>query len=508
MFSAKKLVFNCRCPERVLVALLLLLGFLLRLTGLGSFPPGLNQDEASIGYDAWSLLTAGIDRNGAAWPVLFTSWGSGQNVLYAYLSLPFLAIFGLSPLSLRLCAGFWGSISLLFFWHLARKQGGSGFGLTALAVLALNPWHLLLSRWALESNLLPAFLLLGLWLLSRTEEQPRLLPAAAAVFALSLYAYGTAFLYLPFFLLFASIHLLRRRRVTPGNWLLSLGLFLLLALPLGVCQLRNALGLPGLRIGCFTLPALTETRQSSTVSCSLRNLAALLRLLWTQRDGLVWNSAGPFGLFYGKAGLLFVLLGLWNTIRQLRRRELPDGEIYLLLALLASLPAACFIQVNINRVNFFFLPLLWLQAKGLWLLMDLWRPLRYALPALLLAAALGLGHYYVTDYAAALGPAFHEGLPEAIAYADGLDAERVWISGSVNQPYIYVLFVTQTPATDFLETVNYWDPDAPFRHVLEFGRYRFYGSPPEGLCILPIGEADGEILRVFGGYAVVLRQPL
>ena len=118
--------------ELYLASAILLAGALLRFLCLGRFPPGLNQDEASIGFDAWSLLQEGIDRNGDAWPVLFVSWGSGQNVLYAYLSLPFLALFGLSAASLRLCAAFWGSVSLAAFWLLARRAGGRGFGLLAL----------------------------------------------------------------------------------------------------------------------------------------------------------------------------------------------------------------------------------------------------------------------------------------------------------------------------------------------------------------------------------------
>ena len=70
-----------RRREWLIAGSILLMGALLRFLCLGSFPPGLNQDEASIGYDAWSLLHYGVDRCGSAWPVLLVSWGSGQNVL-------------------------------------------------------------------------------------------------------------------------------------------------------------------------------------------------------------------------------------------------------------------------------------------------------------------------------------------------------------------------------------------------------------------------------------------
>jgi len=77
---------------------LIVLGCVLRLAALGAVPCGLNQDEASAGYEAWALLQSGVDRCGKAWPVLFVSWGSGQNVLMSYLAMPFVALLGLSPL--------------------------------------------------------------------------------------------------------------------------------------------------------------------------------------------------------------------------------------------------------------------------------------------------------------------------------------------------------------------------------------------------------------------------
>ena len=490
--------------ELCLAAGLLLAGALLRFLCLGAFPPGLNQDEASIGFDAWSLLRWGMDRNGDAWPVLFVSWGSGQNVLYAYLSLPFLALFGLGAVPLRLCAAFWGSVSLAAFWLLARQAGGKGFGLLALALLALNPWHLLLSRWALESNLLPAFLLLGVLALSYVNRRPWMLCLAAALFALGLYAYGTAFLFLPLFLLGASIRVLRRGYVKLRHFLPALAVFLLIAFPLALCQLRNALGLPGMKLLWMTLPALTETRQAATVSLSLKHLADLGKLLWRQSDGLPWNSAGPFGLVYGLPGLLFVLLGLGSLLGKLGKRELGDAQAYVLLALLSALAASLFIEVNVNRVNFLFLPLIWCQAEGLAFLWRRFSPALLPCLAALGAAAVLLGNWYVTKGAEKIGPAFHQGLTEAIAYAESLEPEHIWISGKVNMPYIYVLFETGADAGEFLATVRWRNPRGAFRQAASFGKYSFYGQPPEGICILPRAEAE-EPLAVFGGYAVVFR---
>lgn len=502
---------NMRMERRELAAVLALLclGAVLRLLGLGFFPPGLNQDEASTGCDAWALLVSGMDRNGDSWPVLFTSWGSGQNALYAYVLLPLLALLGRSVTVLRLPAALLGTLSLFLIWRMGRRHGGPVMGLCALGLLALDPWHLLISRWALESNLLPFCLLLGVYFLDLAlDGRPWCILPAAAALALGLYAYGTAFLFLPLFLLPCCLLLLRRRfPVLP--FLAALGLFILLALPVFLCNLRNLLGMDSGKLLCFTLPRLTQTRQAATMSFSLHNLLDTLKLLWRQSDGLPWNSAGPFGLLWGIPGLALSLGGLGCSLCRIARRKGEDADLIALFALAAGLVSCLFIHVNVNRVNFLFLPLVWFQAVGLRALLEALPALRIPVCLLLLCALCLLCRYCLTRQRADLEPAFHTGLLEAVASVEDGE-ERVWITNKVNMPYVYVLFARGTPPEEFQADVVYADPEAPFRHVTRFGRWRF-GSvlPEDGLCILPLEEArrDEEngylrIREVFGLYAV------
>ena len=88
--------------ENALFLGLILLGAAVRLVWLGDVPLGLNQDEASIGYEAWALLEHGVDRHGYRYPVHFIAWGSGQNALYAYLAMPFIEFLGLNVVAVRL----------------------------------------------------------------------------------------------------------------------------------------------------------------------------------------------------------------------------------------------------------------------------------------------------------------------------------------------------------------------------------------------------------------------
>ena len=47
----------------LILIIILIIGMLIRIVGIGCFPNALNCDEASSGYEAFSILNYGIDRN-------------------------------------------------------------------------------------------------------------------------------------------------------------------------------------------------------------------------------------------------------------------------------------------------------------------------------------------------------------------------------------------------------------------------------------------------------------
>lgn len=492
--------------EWAAVLILLLGGTLLRSLYIAELPMGLNPDEASAGYDAWAILNYGTDRCGNVYPVLLESWGSGQNVLYSLLAMPFIAALGLNVFSLRLVSAVVGALTLLVFWLLARKLRGWGFGLCALFVLVINPWHIMISRWALESNLLPFFLLLGIYLTIVARDKPLALPFAALVFGLSLYAYGTAFVFLPVFLIAACLWLWKWRVLRPVSFTVSVAVFVIAALPIAVCQIRNMLGADSITILGMTLPKLSETRQSGVMSFgsaseALANYKSFLRILVTGSDGLIYNALEGYGLFY-IFGLPLAVVGLIVTLGQ--RRDNP-GEMPMLFALAASFIAAFFIQANINRMNMAYLPVIYLSAVGLyWILQRLKGFSFIPVAVMLVFLVMFLGQYDKTFRQEGYG-GFYPGLGQAIEYAEEQGAESVHITTYVNQPYIFALFYSQPPPDMFYNTVVYSHPDAAFRPVVSFGRYRFgkaedaYGE----YVILHESEAYGyEIIEAFGEFIV------
>ena len=108
------------------VYLILIIGILIRIVGITDMPNALNCDEASAGYEAFSLLNYGIDRNGNHNPSFLVAWGSGQNALLTYLIIPLIKIFGLKTIAIRLPMAILGCVSLVILYLLLRKIKNNG----------------------------------------------------------------------------------------------------------------------------------------------------------------------------------------------------------------------------------------------------------------------------------------------------------------------------------------------------------------------------------------------
>jgi len=134
---------------------ILLLSLLVRLYKLDTIPFGLNIDEASMGYNAYSLLQTGKDRYGEAFPVIFRSFGSFQAPLYTYFTVPAIFLFGANIFAVHLVSALSGFIvvcATFLIGYLGLKQN---FRQTIVItiVVAFTPWSILFTRFATEASL-------------------------------------------------------------------------------------------------------------------------------------------------------------------------------------------------------------------------------------------------------------------------------------------------------------------------------------------------------------------
>lgn len=193
--------------------LLILIGIIclaifLRFYKLGTVPVSPDWDEASLGYNAYSILKTGKDEYGTFLPLSIRSFGDYKPPLYTYLTIPSVAMFGLSTWSTRLPSAVFGVLAVLGVYLLVteiqmlskNKKGilvGGAFPLLAALLLAISPWHLQFSRIAFESNIGVTMNIWAVVLFLRGLRQKIYLPFAVVLVCLGLYTYHSERIFLP-----------------------------------------------------------------------------------------------------------------------------------------------------------------------------------------------------------------------------------------------------------------------------------------------------------------------
>lgn len=150
--------------EIIILALVLALSLLVRLYQLDTIPFGLNIDEASMGYNAYSLLETGKDRYGQAFPVIFRSFGSFQAPLYTYLTIPAVLLLGANIFAVHLVSALSGFIVVCATFLISYLGLKKNFKLAILIsmVVGFAPWSILFTRFGTEASLGLAFSVLGI----------------------------------------------------------------------------------------------------------------------------------------------------------------------------------------------------------------------------------------------------------------------------------------------------------------------------------------------------------
>ncbi len=152
----------------IALTLLTLLGAGLRLVKLGEYPGGFGQDEAVDLYDAWSLLTTGAEHHGDRWPLNSRQYGDSPSTLPSYITLPFVALLGPTELAARLPCALLNVAAIplcgLLLYRLFRSRAAGIFG---AALLAVSPWNIYFSRWAVSPGFVTFFQIAGLFLMIR-----------------------------------------------------------------------------------------------------------------------------------------------------------------------------------------------------------------------------------------------------------------------------------------------------------------------------------------------------
>lgn len=212
---------------------IVVLAAFLRLYRLGEVPPSIISDEASVGYNAYSILKTGKDEWGNFLPLSFPAFGDYKLPGYVYATVPSVAVFGLTDFAVRLPWAIFGvlMVATLYFITLELFKDRKVALLSAL-LLSISPWNIQLSRIVVEANMAGFLLLLGILLFLKSFKRRKLMFLSFMSFALTLYIYNAYRLFTPLFIV-ALIIFFRKEISEMGRTLiLSIILALIITLPI------------------------------------------------------------------------------------------------------------------------------------------------------------------------------------------------------------------------------------------------------------------------------------
>ncbi len=201
------------------ILLIVVIAFLFRFYHLGQVPPSINWDEASNGYNAYSILKTARDEYGTFLPLYNRSFDDYKPPLYMYLSIPSVKYFGLTEFAVRLPSAILGTLMVLIMYFFTKKLFTSQkVAMIASFLLAISSWNIHFSRVGFESNigLFSGFSAMTLLLYSlphKGEEMAKknilLLILSSTFFALSFYSYHSARIFIP--IIFAVFVIIYRK---------------------------------------------------------------------------------------------------------------------------------------------------------------------------------------------------------------------------------------------------------------------------------------------------------
>lgn len=173
---------------KVLLCATIFLAAFIRLWMLGDIPTGVSNDEAGYIYSSYSIWYTQKDMAGKLLP-LSINLDNSFSPVYIYAGAPFVGIFGLNAFFGRLPYTIMAILTLpILYFFVLEIYKNKTVALLSAFILAVSPWHLIVSRGALDVNYALPFYLLGLYIFIKTIKSG-LFVLSLPVFLLAFYSY-------------------------------------------------------------------------------------------------------------------------------------------------------------------------------------------------------------------------------------------------------------------------------------------------------------------------------
>lgn len=489
--------------KRILFCLVIILAFYLRFFQLEKNPPSLYWDEASLGYNAYTIATSGYDEHGEFLPLArFIAFGDYKPPGYIYITAPFILLFGLNEFALRFPSATAGLLMVIITYFLVKEL----FGKTSIALfsslfLAISPWALQFSRAAFEANLAACFNLLGVYLFIKSIKRKWIIVFSVIFFILSFYTFNANRILAPLVLSSLSI-LYWRNLIDNKKWvLISLIIAIIMILP-SVRYLRDRES--RLRFQEVSIFNNLETIKASNKRIAMDNNTWWANLIHNRRILYAFdflkhyfdNFSGRFLFTHGDVNprlsiqemgelyiwdLPFLLMGFYWLIKKRERGVLP----LILWMLVIPIPAGTAKETPHALRILSILPTYQIIiAYGLYQIIKFWRSnYSYKFETILLSVICFLLsvniyyylHSYYIHYPINWSGEWQYGYKQMVSYVLMVknNYDYIFLTNALGRPYIYFAFYQKYPLDKFLQE-KVADRDwYGFWNVFSLGKIKF-----------------------------------
>ncbi len=429
---------------KILVLAVFIFAVIIRIMNWPNGIEAINCDEAMMAINAKSIAKTGNDIYGVKLPIYFETWLiGGQSALPTYLVALSIRILGNSLLAIRLPILVFSLISLWIIYVLTKKLFNNKIAIIVLFLTAINPWHIMQSQWNLDCNLFPHIILIAVYLLYKGIDEKKIKSVYLSMifFALSMYCYGISIYFVPIFLLIIGIYLLKNKYVTIKEFILSLLIYLIISIPILMMYIINFLKLDTIEILGFTIQRFSYLQRSNdmlifshNILYQLKtNIISLIRIIILQNDGYIWNSINKFGCIYLQS-IIFVSIAIVSLLSNKRDKE---SKMILLNWFAISLIIGILInEININRINIIWYPLIILTGYGINEISELikskWGERIIIFVYIVSFILFGFKYYTTYQYKISNAYTFDKGLVKACEFINHVDEKNIIVSKEIN----------------------------------------------------------------------------
>lgn len=434
------------------ISLICLLFLVTRFYRIDSIPSSVYWDEASIGYNAYSVLTTGKDEWGETLPLHFRAFGEFKLPVYVYSVVISEFVFGVKVFAVRFPSVVFGLLSIIGLYFLTLElTKKKSIALLGSFVFSITPWFFIFSRTGYEAVAGLAFFIWAVYFLFVSISEKKYLLLSTLLFIISAYSYNSFRILTPIVLGLGLLYNLYKKQFVI---VLLSGLMLIAsALPLYKLYSQDS--------GLSRLQAVGD----------IKNIAMNYAKNFSPSYLFISGDANPRSQVPNRSQLyiidsIFLVLGIIYIVKS----KNPKLHLFLGLLLLAPIPAAITKENPHALRSILMSPILSIiSSLGIFYFVKVNKYLVYVVVGAYLLFFANYYYGFIKNYNQLSKSAWQYEYKEIFT-----KQKEGCISDEFAQPYIFALFYNKVDTNYFISTrtlnpVNDWG----FSTVAGFGNYTF-----------------------------------